>query len=242
MIFFSGYALTATFFPTKDRINLIERIGLSIMISLLSALIIGLILSFTSFKGNLNMIIMLLSFVTIFGVISAYIRRLDLSSDEQFDLEIYQYLKNIKVSLWKNGKINGKLSVLLIILLILSIATTIYLIAYPTPGESFTEFYLLGPNGKAADYPTILTSGSTGKVIIGIVNHEHKTTNYKLVITSNGKVIDQKNLTLNDGQKIDINYSFVPSGTGKRKIEFLLYKLPDDKNPYSSLHIFVNVK
>lgn len=242
IIFLSGYALVAAVFPSKQKINLTERIGLSFILSLLSTLIIGLILYFIGFNGNLNLIIMLLSFLTIIGSILSYMRRLEIPLNEQFYPEINDNLNNIKKFVWNNGNRKGKLSVLLIILLIVSIGTTIYLVAYPNPGESFTEFYLLGPNGKATDYPTNLTSGTNGKVIIGIVNHEHQNTTYKMVVTSNGNKINERNIKLTDGQKMDINYSFVPAGMGKKKIEFLLYKLPDEKNAYLSLNLNVNVK
>ncbi len=34
---------------------------------------------------------------------------------------------------------------------------------------------------------------------------------------------------------------FTESTAGKKEIEFLLYKLPDNTNVYRSLHLFVNV-
>ncbi len=41
-------------------------------------------------------------------------------------------------------------------------------------GERFTEFYILGLEGKADNYPDELTVGEEGRVILGIVNHEHE--------------------------------------------------------------------
>jgi len=38
--------------------------------------------------------------------------------------------------------------------------------------EPFTEFYILGPEGKADNYPTDYVLGENGTVIVGIVNHE----------------------------------------------------------------------
>ncbi|MCK4491168.1 MAG: DUF1616 domain-containing protein [Candidatus Altiarchaeales archaeon] len=40
---------------------------------------------------------------------------------------------------------------------------------HPSRGETFTEFYLLGPGGMAGDYPTTLSVGGDGAVIVGVV-------------------------------------------------------------------------
>ena len=117
-----------------------------------------------------------------------------------------------------------------------------YIIVKPKQGETFTEFYLLGPNGQASDYPTNITVGQNASVIIGIVNHEYNNVDYNLVVTSNGNVMNNENITLTDGNKIEIPYKFSESTTGQKEVEFLLYKLPDNTNVYRSLHLFVNVK
>ena len=100
---------------------------------------------------------------------------------------------------------------------------------------------ILGPGGNASDYPTNLTVGQNASVIIGIVNHEQKTVNYNLVVTSNGTVLNDQNITLTEGNKTQIPYTFSESTPGQNKIDFSLYKLPDNTNVYRSLHLFVNV-
>lgn len=56
------------------------------------------------------------------------------------------------------------------------------------------------------------------------------------------QVIDQENYILKNEQLMNIKYNFKVSESVKRKIELLLYKLPDKKNVYLSLHLRVNVK
>ncbi len=74
------------------------------------------------------------------------------------------------------------LTAVLVILIIASIAALVYVIVSPRQGENFTEFYILGPRGKAADYPTNLRVGQNGTIIIGISNHEYRTVNYTMEI------------------------------------------------------------
>jgi uncharacterized membrane protein len=54
-------------------------------------------------------------------------------------------------------------------------------------------------------------------VILGIVNNESKTVNYHLVITSNGVVISEQNLTLKNGEKNETPYTFTAGTVGIRK-------------------------
>ena len=134
-----------------------------------------------------------------------------------------------------------KISIILIIILIAAVAATVYIIVNPNPGEKFTEFYILGPDGKAGNYPTNLTAGQTGTVNVGIVNHEQSTTTYNLIIKLNNKTLKNENITLLNNEKKEIPFSFTASSGNMQKLEFLLYKLPDNSTVYRSLYLNVNV-
>lgn len=134
-----------------------------------------------------------------------------------------------------------KISLILIIILIAAVAATVYIIVNPHPGEKFTEFYILGPDGKAGNYPTNLTAGQTGTVYVGIVNHEQSTTDYNLIIKLNNETLKNENITLENLGKKEIPFSFTASRGVDQKLEFLLYKLPDNNTVYRSLNLNVNV-
>jgi len=57
---------------------------------------------------------------------------------------------------------NQIISLILLIILVSMIGSTINIISNPVP-EKFTEFYILGPTGKAYDYSTNLKLGETGE-------------------------------------------------------------------------------
>ena len=80
------------------------------------------------------------------------------------------------------SKIDKILTIIPLIAIITSIVTLIYIIITPKQSERFTEFCILGPNGKVADYPTKLRVGQNATIIIGIVNHEGRTVNYTVEI------------------------------------------------------------
>lgn len=130
------------------------------------------------------------------------------------------------------------LSLVLLLALILAVLATIYIALLPPPGEPFTEFYMLGERGKAADYPTHLMVGEKGTVIVGIVNHEHAPITYRLVVRLDGVVVHTESVPLEDGKKWEKSIAFSPTHRGKQRLELLLYR---NGEVYRSLHLWVDV-
>lgn len=137
--------------------------------------------------------------------------------------------------------LDKKISIILIIVLIAAVAGVIYIILNPNPGEKFTEFYILGPDGKAGNYPTNLSAGQTGNVIVGIVNHEQSTTTYNLIIKLSNNTLKNENITLLNNEKKEVPFSFTASKGNNQTLNFLLYKMPDNSTIYRSLYLNLNV-
>jgi uncharacterized membrane protein len=134
-----------------------------------------------------------------------------------------------------------KISFILMIIILLATLTVIYTIIFPPPIDNYTEFYILGADEKAGNYPTNLTLGQSANVTIGVVNHEHQTTNYMLRVRQNNSIINERNLTIKNGEKQELLLNFTANYTGKERIEFNLYKLPDQQNIYRMLYLQINV-
>ena len=242
ILFIPGYTLIAALFPKKQDLDNIERLALSFGMSLAISPLIGLALNYTPFGIKLNPIVISLTIFTIIMVLVSYIRRRKVSSENRFNPEITSSLYSLKQSFNSESRLDKILSIILILSLVLAIATTAYIIVKPKEGEKFTEFYILGPNGKASDYPTNLTLGQSGKLFVGVVNHEYSTVNYKVMVKIQGKIISTENISLKNNQKWEKAIIFTPDESGtNQKLELILYKLPDDKNAYRSLHLWVNV-
>jgi uncharacterized membrane protein len=139
--------------------------------------------------------------------------------------------------------LDKRISSILIILLIIAISLTVYIVVNPNPGEKFTEFYILGPENMAGNYPTNLSVNEVGNLTIGIVNHEQSTTTYNLITTLNGITIKNESYTLQNKETRRIPFSFTATKSGNNQtLEFSLYKLPDNKTVYRSLNLILNVK
>jgi uncharacterized membrane protein len=140
---------------------------------------------------------------------------------------------------------NKALSIFLMVAIIACIAATVYIVQ-TGKGESFTEFYILGLDGKADNYPSQLKPGESASVILGIVNHEYATVEYRVEITDNGTSINKIGpVTLAHEEKWENSVSFKPVITGdSQQIEFLLHKSidhPTDNTTPLSLKLWVNV-
>lgn len=131
------------------------------------------------------------------------------------------------------------LSNVLGLLVLTTIGAIVYVTTSPPPGERFTEFYVLGIEGKAKDYPKELVVGEEGRVLLGIVNHEYQVMSYRAVIKIDGIKNDEiGSVVLNHEEEWKQEVSFVPGKT----IEFLLFK-EEESEPYTSLGPFpLNLK
>ncbi len=242
VLFIPGYSLIAALFPKWGDLDGIERAALSFGLSIAVTPLIGLALNYTPWGIRLDPILVSLTIFTLAMATIAFLRRRRLPDEEKFFVPFGQFTRNIRESFKGESRTERILSIILIVSIVLAIATTAYVIVKPKEGEKFTEFYILGPDGKASNYPTNLTTGQNGSLIMGVVNHEYTTTDYLLVIKVNNNTLKNQTLTLSSGEKVEIPYNFTAGTTGQKKMEFLLYKLPDNSTAYRSLHLWLNVK
>jgi len=237
VIFLPGYSLIALFFPRKDDLGWMERVALSFLLSIAIVPLLGLVLNYTPFGIRLSPILIILSTFTISLSLVAWFRRLRLPAEERFRVP-FERLLNINLG---QGLLDKGLSIVLIASIIGSFATLVYVVVTPKTGERFTEFYVIGPNETASDYPTALKVGEEGKVVIGIVNHEYENVTYRLEVIFNGSLIHEEHVFLIENEKLEIPFTFKATKKGeKQKLEFLLYK-DQQIEPYRALHLWINV-
>ncbi|ACJ17318.1 hypothetical protein TON_1828 [Thermococcus onnurineus NA1] len=247
VLFFPGYVFITALFPNRKELDNLERLALSFGLSIAIVPLIGLGLNYTPWGIRLIPILVSLTIFNIaFSIIAIYGRA------KAFEPWIpWITLEDVKKELeWEeSSKLDKALTVILIIAIITSIGTLGYVITHPKPGEAFTEFYILGPEGKAADYPTELRVGQEGRVIIGIVNHEHRNVTYYVQIwlvnltwdsTTNTTIIYEMypmpgwfNVTLPDvpvniegnwTPQFETNYTLSIDKPGQWQVWFLLFK------------------
>jgi uncharacterized membrane protein len=139
--------------------------------------------------------------------------------------------------------LSAALSVLLGLAILATVGAIIYVVNDPNAGEKFTEFYLLGPGGKAEGYPKEIILGESAPVSVGIINREKKPATYRFeVLADNITIYSKGDINLQNDGKWEGEAPVKPVAAGdNRKVEFYLYK-DNAAEPYLKLHLFVNVK
>jgi uncharacterized membrane protein len=239
MLFFPGYTLIAALFPRKDALRSVERVALSFGLSIAVVPLIGLILNYTPWGITLYSILISLTIFIVVTSIVAWYRQRRLAQVERLTVSL-----NFSLLPWRGqSSVDKILSIILIAAILGSIGTLGYIIATHKVGERFTEFYILGLEGKAVDYLRELSVGGEGRVIVSIVNREYETMSYwvevRIDTVRNNEVGP---LELEHDEKREEIVSFTPQRVGdNQKVEFLLYK-SGGTEPYLKLHLWVNVK
>lgn len=142
---------------------------------------------------------------------------------------------------WKEQSLVRKvIYAILIAALAAAIVGLCYVITAPGVQEKFTEFYILGAEGKTEGYPAKLVLGETATVIVGIVNHEHEDTSYHVEVRIDSiRHYEIGPLVLGHEGKWEREVSFTMDNVSERqKVEFVLYK---EGKQYATLYLWINV-
>lgn len=128
--------------------------------------------------------------------------------------------------------------------LLASVVGVAYLAAAPPETtDPYTEFYLLGTGGNASGYPTNLTVGETGEVVVGISNHEHERMRYTVVAVLDGEMVERRSVRVPDGETWEGTVEFTPDSPGRKRLDVLLYReRPTSSELYRDLRLFVEVR
>jgi uncharacterized membrane protein len=265
IFFFPGYTLVTALFNRKGEMDVLENLALSLGLSIAIVALIGFSLNFTSWGIRLEPVLLsIIGFIVLVSIIGL-IR--DVTSGRKKKL-ITEYTLSLS-----HGGGRRKISPLTVILIVLiAVASGIfgYSVVTPQAGSEFSEFYILGPDGKAQDYPVEFvmkdslvvsvvystgrndTSGGSGKVTLGIVNHQQKNESYSVKmkiddkftsINYKGTAVDRiKQIALQPGEKWETGIGFVPGHTGdNQKVEFQLFK-GDSDIPDNLLNLWIKVR
>jgi uncharacterized membrane protein len=256
VLFVPGYVIVAALFPKNTEIDWIERIVLSFGLSIAMVPLLVLILNFTPWGIRFAPIVVTIALFTVALGLAAYWRRMRLLSEARLSATL-----DLSMPAWQEYSLLDKgLTVALAASLIVASGTFAYVVLTPRPGETFTEFYILGPSGTASGYPTALNVSQTGRIILGITNHEFASVDYTVRIDLVGVRLVY-NATSKSNETFEVNrttwswfnatlvaggnwaqpYTFSIRFLGPWKVQFLLFKDGGFSTAYRKLNLYVRV-
>ncbi|MGB9131688.1 MAG: DUF1616 domain-containing protein [Methanosarcina sp.] len=248
VLFLPGYALIAMLFPEKGGLEWMERIALSVGISIAVVPLIGLALSFSPWGIREIPLLVSLSVFTLLMCGVAYVRRMRLPEDRTFGVSFKASILALFAEFLDKpeSKTEKTLRIFLVLSVLVLIGTVVHIFLVPQDKEPFTEFYILGPEKMAENYKTDYIQGESGTYIIGITNNEYKTMNYTMDVrlgnTSLPLPVDLQNIRLAHNTTLEEPLEITPSIEGKNmELEFLLFNETEKNIPYRDLRLWINV-
>lgn len=235
-----GYLLTAAIFPGRFDLEGLHRLGLSFGLSIIIVPLIGFALNYMPWGISLfPILVSLILFIMTMSSLTWY-RRKRLSDKSSFTLSF-----NVNFQWSEHSKARKVMQVVFIGALLLMLVTFSHVLASHKFVEKFTEFYILGQKGIAADYPQELEVGEYGELLAGIINNEHQKINYQIEVRMDSQLINRLSpITLEHREKWENLITFQADKPGKNvKVELMLFR-EDISNqiPYRKLQLWVTIR
>lgn len=241
-LFFPGYTLIAALFPRNDDLDRMQRIALSFGLSIAVVPLIGLVVNYTPWGINLfTVLFAVLVFIVITATIAG-IRRRRLPAEQRFQVR-FQNMANWLSAGWRTqSNLDRIIRVILILAIVGMIGALVYMVQTPEIKGEYTEFYILGPEGKTENYPGVVKIGEAAKVILVILNHEHEEIEYTVKIIVDDEILNEiRSIRLAHEGKWEQEVGVMASSSGEnQKVEFRLYK-GADKEASQNLYFWIDV-
>jgi uncharacterized membrane protein len=149
------------------------------------------------------------------------------------------------------SNVNKAICTILLVAISGAVGSMACVIFKPGVGEKFTEFYVLGTEGMADNYPLELEVGEKGAVELGIINREGEEITYRIGAAVNDKEVklwrnaeeydEIEPIELSHEEKWEGKVYFVPHKVGtNQKLEFILYREGKPQG-YRTLYLLLEV-
>ena len=248
VLFVPGYCLTAALFPRADHLSAVERVGLSIALSIASIAVLTLVLDASPW-GLQPAVLVLGEYVVVAALASlGLVRRAQLPADDA--------LGSVKLpsrTWWRrlpppDRRATGAIAIAQAVLLVA--AGVIFL--SPPLDRSLTEFYTVGPDGQIGGYPYAARDDGTVALTLGITNRETESIRYRIEAWAADEpreapqlVLATSSVVVHPGESWEVAATWrMPYGGPARTVDVYLIRADDPEGamrPYRSLTLSIDV-
>jgi uncharacterized membrane protein len=245
VLYIPGYLLQGIFFPRQDDLDSLERMGLSLGLSI--ALLVLLALLLNALPWGLTVSAILIgqgSLVILLVILTALVRRLQRAAG---DLPA----SHTSLSAWWVGLQQGERRMLLVMAaaLLFTLFTAAWVFLIPSSADYMTEFCMLGPEGLAQNFPRQASMGQSIGVTLAVTNRERASMQYRVEVwqvdpldgTHRQLVGEAPLFTIQVNETSQWDQTWQPAWPGQdQQFEFLLYTA-NDPDPYRQLLLWMNI-
>lgn len=234
-----GYSLAAVLFPQSDDLDMLERVGLSLGLSVALLPVLALILDQLGLELRLETFLWGNIFLCVLLSALALLQRLMLPVGQAYAPRLglgiaYQ---------WHGMDTGGRWTVVvaLVFVVLVGLATAWVVNTSPT-NRTTTEFYVLGPGGLAQDYPRQVIAGQQIELTGGITNLEPETKSFRVEISSQGSSLSSAGpfeLEPGENRQFPLRVSLFEPGQDVQVV-FSLF-IDDQTQPYRRLELWLSV-
>ncbi|MCL5027326.1 MAG: DUF1616 domain-containing protein [Chloroflexi bacterium] len=245
-LYVPGYCLMLALFPSPDDLDGIERAGLSVGLSIALIPPLALVLNVLPWGIRLWPIVIAEYGAAALFAGAALWRRSRLPAQAR-DASGFGWHPE---ALWlARVAAERRVYALLAALLLLAGVITLWVMAVPSPDRYMTEFYVLGKDGRAEDYPQTAALSDELTLTIGIVNREQGERTYRVETwVVDGWDPDRRMLvgqtgplSLRPGSGDQQHLTWrMPWAGNDQKVEFWLF-VGDSGEPYRKLRLWIDV-
>jgi uncharacterized membrane protein len=247
VLYVPGYLLQAAMFAYREDLDAVERHGLSLGLSVALIPLVALLLDWLPWGLRFWPIVFSQVLLIELLVFLALARRLFMPVSEAFAPDIRPRPRR-----WwrKLDPLDRWLFLFSFGILLFAGLTAAWIVLVPSGAEFLTEFYMLGPEDLAENFPRQAAVGEMLDVTLGVTNHERQSQTYRVEIWQvdawseprRALVGKAELFTLQVGERREWNQPWQPAWEGKdQQFEILLYTL-DDVEAYRRLLLWVDVE
>jgi uncharacterized membrane protein len=233
-----GYFIQAAAFPRIGQIDALERAMLSLVLSIAAIPPLALLLEWTpGLQVDLPGIVTALGAACTLVIAIAWRQRARVPQTTRCTLALPYRLTGLSGGR-RRAPVNGLLvGVMLAAGAVALIAMGVLLLG-TGPGQHFTEFYVLNPDGLAENLPRAVRAGDSVALRIGVINSEGATVTYRVMFTAGDATLDAlPPVTLNDGEAHVVPVTLdLALPAGEQDVLATLYR-DDSPQPYRQLRL-----
>ena len=240
LLFGPGYAVLAAIYPRRTDLAATERLALSLAFSLAVLSVVALGLSYGPSGLRWEPLVASVSLLVLAASALAVLHRHLVPPGERLDISVR--LRPRAFAALRRRLLTARAIALAAATAFLAVALLALLPEKSTEGKPYTEFYLLGPGGRADSLPNELSAGGAAVVTVGVANGEGVAKTYRITVSIDGDhIAEAAGVGVGPGQLWQRPIVVAPRRAGKNELVRFDLHMDGGAGPYRSLYFRLDV-